>query len=59
MQKLLRYDETYKNSLFTQKQEGYSCVYVHPEGGSLETKNLQNILNFVSKLDYRRICKTC
>ena len=45
--------KSYKNSLFPQKQVEYFCVYVHPEGGSLATDNLQSILNFAQKLDYK------
>ena len=42
----------YESVLFPQKQAGYSSVYVHPQGGNLETENLQKIFDFVSKLDY-------
>lgn len=43
----------YESVLFPQKQEGYKSVYVHPQGGNLEAENLQKILDFVSKLDYK------
>jgi len=58
-QKYLVRDETleiskiYKSVLFSQKQKGYNSVYVHPEGGTLAARGLQNILDFISKLDYK------
>lgn len=45
--------KAYESILFSQKQSGYSSIYVHPQGGNLEAENLQKILDFVSKLDYK------
>lgn len=42
-----------KSVLFPQKQTGYNSVYIHPQGGNLESENLEKILNFVLKLDYK------
>ncbi|MCD2347033.1 sulfurtransferase TusA family protein [Clostridium guangxiense] len=46
-------DEKYENVLFKQKQSGYYSAYVHPECGNLKTDDLNKVLDFISKLDYR------
>ncbi|HEY8889145.1 MAG TPA: sulfurtransferase TusA family protein [Clostridium sp.] len=45
--------KNYESVLFNQKQAGYNSVYVHPQGGTLQAENLQNILEFVNKLNYK------
>lgn len=46
-------EDKYKNVLFPQKQAGYFSIYVHPQSGNLDVHNLDKILEFVNKLDYK------
>ena len=49
----LQANEEYKNILFAQKQLGYYSVYIHPEGGNLDTKDLDKMLEFLDNLGYK------
>lgn len=50
--KKLTVDEKYKNIVVPQKQEGYYSLYIHPQNGNISTDNLDEILNFITDLDY-------
>lgn len=50
--KMLQANEEYKNILFAQKQLGYYSVYIHPEGGNLDSQDLDRILQFLNNLGY-------
>jgi sulfite reductase (ferredoxin) len=41
-----------ENILFPQKQSGYFAVYVHPQSGYLSVDHLEQVLNFLTDLDY-------
>jgi sulfite reductase (ferredoxin) len=45
--------EQLKNILFPQKQAGYYSVYVHPQSGYLHVDDLDQVLNFLTCLDYK------
>ncbi len=42
-----------QNVLFPQKQQGYYCVYIHPQSGNFDVNNLDKILNFIDDLKYK------
>lgn len=44
--------ERYKNIVVPQKQFGYYSLYIHPQNGNISTNNLDEILSFLSNLDY-------
>jgi sulfite reductase (ferredoxin) len=46
-------DKKYDNIIFAQKQSGYYSLYIHPQNGNISTDNLDKILNFLTKLDYK------
>ena len=48
-----QWDKNYENRIIYQKQEGYYSVYVHPRNGNMTTDNLDNILDFLTGLDYK------
>ncbi|MCH5138983.1 nitrite/sulfite reductase [Clostridiaceae bacterium UIB06] len=45
-------DKKYKNIVLSQKQAGYYSVYIHPQNGNISTDNLDEILNFLTNLEY-------
>ena len=47
------WDITHVNKIITQKQDGYYSVYIHAQGGSMTTENLDIILDFIKALDYK------
>ncbi|GAA3650396.1 nitrite/sulfite reductase [Asaccharospora irregularis] len=49
---ILKDNEKYKNILFAQKQLGYYSVYIHPEGGNLDSKDLDKLIGFLNNLGY-------
>lgn len=42
----------YENVLFQQKQPGYYSVYIHPQSGNLNSKELDKVLDFIKSLNY-------
>lgn len=52
VKRTLEANQQYKNILFPQKQLGYYSVYIHPQGGNLDTENLDKILQFLNNLEY-------
>jgi len=48
-----QWDKKYENRIVNQKKEGYYSVYIHPRSGNMTTENLDNILDFLTGLDYK------
>jgi len=48
-----QWDKKYENRIIYQKQEGYYSVSIHPQSGNMTTDNLDNILDFLTVLDYK------
>ena len=42
----------YENIVYPQKQTGYYSVYIHPQNGNMETKDLDKLLDFLTNLNY-------
>lgn len=45
--------EKYRNIVFPQKQEGCYSLYIHPQNGNITAENLDEVINFLKKLDYK------
>ncbi|WP_246615253.1 nitrite/sulfite reductase [Clostridium thailandense] len=45
-------DKKYDNIVFPEKQSGYYSLYVHPQNGDISTDNLDNIINYLTNLEY-------
>ncbi|MBM7871428.1 sulfite reductase (ferredoxin) [Clostridium pascui] len=48
----LNIDKKYERIVFPQKREGYYSVYIHPENGSIDTDELDRLLDFIESIDY-------
>ncbi len=46
------WDKKYENVIFPQQQAGYYSVYIHPRKAIMSTQDLNELLAFLSELDY-------
>jgi sulfite reductase (ferredoxin) len=56
-QKDMKYNKSpwknkYENIVYPQKQSGYYSVYIHPQNGNMDTKDLDKLLDFLTNLNY-------
>ncbi len=51
-EKQFPWDKQYKNVIFPQQQAGHYSVYIHPKKATITTHDLNELLAFLTKLDY-------
>lgn len=48
-----QWSKEYGNRIVSQRQKGYYSVEVHPKNGNMDADNLDNIIEFLTSLDYK------